>query len=202
MPRLSFWFEFASTYSYLSALRIEAMAAEKGVAIDWHPFLLGPIFHAQGWETSPFNIYPAKGRYMVRDIERIAAARGLTFRMPEPFPQNGLLAARLATLGARDGWVAPFTRAVYTAEFAEGRDISDETVLAALLAGIGVDPAAAFAAAGSAEIKERLRAETATAERLGIFGAPSFVTADGELYWGDDRLEAALAHTVTTPRPS
>jgi 2-hydroxychromene-2-carboxylate isomerase len=202
MPRLSFWFEFASTYSYLSALRIEAMAAEKGVAIDWHPFLLGPIFRAQGWETSPFVIYPAKGRYMVRDIERIAATRGLTFRMPEPFPQNGLAAARLATVGARDGWVAPFARAVYTAEFAERRDISDETVLAALLAGIGVDPAAAFAAAGSAEIKDRLRAETATAERLGIFGAPSFVCADGELYWGDDRLEPALTHSISAPSAS
>jgi 2-hydroxychromene-2-carboxylate isomerase len=202
MPRLSFWFEFASTYSYLSALRIEAMAAAMGVAIDWHPFLLGPIFRAQGWDTSPFNIYPAKGRYMVRDIERIAAARGLTFRMPEPFPQNGLLAARLATVGARDGWVASFARAVYVAEFAEGRDISDETVLAALLADIGVDPAAAFAAAASPEIKDRLRAETATAERLGIFGAPSFVTTDGELYWGDDRLEAALAHTAAVTPPT
>ncbi|WP_333825065.1 2-hydroxychromene-2-carboxylate isomerase [Pinisolibacter sp.] len=199
MPRLSFWFEFASTYSYLSALRIEAMAAEKGVAIDWHPFLLGPIFRAQGWETSPFNIYPAKGRYMVRDIGRIAAARGLSFRMPETFPQNGLAAARLATVGARDGWVAPFVRAVYTAEFADGRDISDEAVLADLLADIGIDPTAAFAAAGSPEIKNRLRTETATAERLGIFGAPSFVTADGELYWGDDRLEAALADTVSGP---
>ena len=202
MPRLSFWFEFASTYSYLSALRIDAMAAEKGVAIDWHPFLLGPIFRAQGWATSPFNIYPAKGRYMVRDIERIAAARGLTFRMPEPFPQNGLLAARLASLGARDGWVAPFARAVFCAEFAEGRDISDETVLADLLTDIGVDPDAAFATAGSPEIKDRLRGATTTAERLGIFGAPSFVTADGELYWGDDRLEAALAHTISTPPAS
>ena len=199
MPRLSFWFEFASTYSYLSAMRIEAMAAAADVGIDWRPFLLGPIFRAQGWETSPFNLYPAKGRYMVRDIERIATARGLVFRLPDPFPQNGLLAARLATVGAADGWIADFVRAVYRAEFAEGRDISDAAVLADLLAAVGVEAGPAFAAAASPAIKDRLRAATEEAMRLGLFGAPSFVAPDGELYWGDDRLEAAIAHTAAVP---
>jgi 2-hydroxychromene-2-carboxylate isomerase len=166
------------------------------VAIDWRPFLLGPIFKAQGWATSPFNLYPAKGRYMVRDIERIAAARGLAFRLPDPFPQNGLLAARLATLGAREGWVAPFTRAVFTAEFADGRDISDPFVLAELLAEIGIAAAPALAAAGEADVKAALREATGAAERAGIFGSPSFVCADGELYWGDDRLCEAIDHTM------
>ena len=202
MPKLTFWFEFASTYSYLSVLRIEAMAAEAGVAIDWRPFLLGPIFRAQGWETSPFNLYPAKGRYMVRDIERIAEARGLVFRMPDPFPQNGLSAARLATLGVGEGWVAPFTLAVYTAEFAEGRNISEPEVLAEILEKVGVAAGPAFEAAGRGEIKERLRAATEEAIGLGIFGAPSFVTDDGELFWGDDRLAAALAYTASVSRSS
>ena len=56
--------------------------------LTWRPFLLGPIFAAQGWRNSPFNIYPAKGRYMWRDLERICAAAGLPFRRPEPFPQT------------------------------------------------------------------------------------------------------------------
>ena len=89
-PTLVFWYEFASTYSYLTVIRIDADASRLGVAIEWRPFLLGPIFVSQGWTTSPFNIYPAKGRYMVRDIGRIAAARGLPFNMPETFPVNGL----------------------------------------------------------------------------------------------------------------
>jgi 2-hydroxychromene-2-carboxylate isomerase len=96
MGQLTFWFEFASTYSYLSAMRIEDLAAKAGVSIVWRPFLLGPIFKSQGWETSPFNLYPAKGRYAMRDIERIAKERGLPFRLPDHFPQNSLLAARLA----------------------------------------------------------------------------------------------------------
>ena len=194
MARLTFWYEFASTYSYLSVMRISDVAAAAGVEVRWQPFLLGPIFKAQGWDTSPFNIYPAKGRYMVRDIERIAAARGLMFRMPEPFPANGLKAARLASAGMDEGWVAPFSKAVFEAQFAHGKDIASEAVLVGLLETLGIDAEAALAQAGGAANKERLREATAEAQRLSIFGAPSFVTEDGELFWGDDRLDMALAH--------
>lgn len=197
MSRLDFWFEFASTYSYLSAMRIETLAAEAGVTVVWRPFLLGPIFKAQGWSTSPFNLYPAKGRYMVRDIERIAADRGLAFRMPPTFPVNGLLAARLATVGVAEGWVAHFTRAAYEAQFARGRDIADPAVLADLLADLGLDPQAVLATAASDPTKTALRAATEEAIRLGVFGAPSFVTEDGEIFWGDDRLRRALAWAQT-----
>ena len=69
-PVLDFWYEFASPYSCLSALRIEELADEAGVTLRWRPFLLGPIFAAQGWNTSPFALYPSKGRYMWRDTAR------------------------------------------------------------------------------------------------------------------------------------
>jgi 2-hydroxychromene-2-carboxylate isomerase len=195
-PKLEFWYDFASTYSYLSAVRIEALAAGKGVEVAWRPFLLGPIFKAQGWATSPFNLYPAKGRYMIRDMERISSARGLVFHMPNSFPQNGLNAARLALVGAEEGWIGAFTRAVFAAEFAEQRTISDASVLETIVEALGLDFARVFARSGSPEIKQRLRAETERAEALGLFGAPSFVTVDGELFWGDDRLEQAVAHAA------
>ena len=191
-PRLEFWYEFASTYSYLSVMRIEALAEAAGVAVVWKPFVLGPIFYAQGWNTSPFNIYPAKGRYMVREMERLTAQRGLPFKMPSPFPQNSLYAARLALMGHDQGWGPSFARAVYTAEFAEGADISDRRVLAAILNGLGVDPVVHLSRIDQPEIKQRLRQQTEEAEELGIFGAPSFLAQD-ELYWGDDRLEHAIA---------
>ena len=69
---VEFWFEFASTYSYPAALRIESLAQSQGVPV-WKPFLLGPVFRSQGWSDSPFNLFPAKGRYMCRDLERICA---------------------------------------------------------------------------------------------------------------------------------
>jgi 2-hydroxychromene-2-carboxylate isomerase len=192
MKKLTFWFEFASTYSYLSAMRIEELAAEAGVEIVWKPFLLGPIFQGQGWDTSPFNLYPAKGRYMARDIERIAAERGLGFRFPDPFPQNGLLAARLTLVGLEEGWGPAFVKGVYRAEFADGRDISSAETLAAELQAAGASVEAAMARAQAPEIKARLRTNTEEAQAAGIFGAPSFTTDSGELFWGDDRLQQAL----------
>ena len=191
MAKIEFWYEFASTYSYLSAMRIEEMAREAGVEVEWRPFLLGPIFVAQGWNTSPFNIYEAKGRNMWRDMERLTAARGLALQKPDPFPQNGLNAARLALIGADEGWGPAFTRAVYRAEFAEGADISDKAVLAEALTSVGLDAEEQLARIADASVKDRLKAQTAEAEARGIYGAPSFFVAD-ELYWGDDRLEQAL----------
>jgi 2-hydroxychromene-2-carboxylate isomerase len=193
MGQLKFFFEFASPYSYLSAMRIEALAAKAGASIAWRPFLLGPIFKSRGWETSPFNLYPAKGSYMVRDIERIAKERGFPFRLPDPFPQNGLLAARLALVGLEEGWGPSFIKRVYKAEFADGRDISSEPALAAELDALGISPERAVGRAQSVEIKAKLKANTEEARAGGIFGAPSFVTESGELFWGDDRLEQALA---------
>jgi 2-hydroxychromene-2-carboxylate isomerase len=189
--RLEFWYEFASTYSYLSAMRIEALAAAAGVSIIWKPLLLGPIFRAQGWATSPFNISPTKGKYMMRDVGRLATARGLPFKLPSPFPQNSLHAARLALIGHAEDWGVRFTRAVYAAQFATGVNIGDRRVLADILNGLGLEPEALIARSETPENKARLRQQTEEAQELGIFGAPSFL-ARGELFWGDDRLELAL----------
>jgi 2-hydroxychromene-2-carboxylate isomerase len=129
---------------------------------------------------------------MWRDLERVCADLGVPFRRPEPFPQNGLLAARVALVGFEQGWGDDFCRAVFRAKFAAGRRIDDPAVIGELLEGLKVDPQPALTAAQSDAIKARLRAQTEEAERLGIFGAPSFTCADGELFWGNDRLEQAL----------
>ena len=188
---MDFFYEFASTYSYIAAMRIAPLAQAAGVAVRWRPFLLGPIFKAQGWDTSPFNLYPAKGRYMVRDCEREAAANGLTFRLPEPFPQNTLLAARVAIAGLEEGWGEEFSRKVYRAQFAERRQVGDRNVIGEIVDALGQNVAAALVRAGSDDIKQKLRRNTAEAQQHGIFGAPSFI-ARGELFWGNDRLEQAL----------
>ena len=103
---LDFWFEFGSTYSYLCASRIEDVAAASGVSISWEPFLLGPIFKEQGWDDSTFNIYPAKGRYMWRDVERLCERYEIPFVQPSRFPRSGVLASRVACLAASEPWGA------------------------------------------------------------------------------------------------
>lgn len=191
-PKIEFWYEFASSYSYLSVMRIEALARDAGVAVEWRPFLLGPVFLAMGWNDSPFNIYPPKGRYMWRDLARLADKYGLPFHVPSRFPRNGLLAARLALLGGEQGWVADFSRKVMLANFAEDREIGEPEVIGAILAELGLPVDELLAAAVTEDNKRALRRQTERAAELGMFGAPSFRVGE-ELFWGNDRLEDALA---------
>jgi 2-hydroxychromene-2-carboxylate isomerase len=192
-PAIDFWFEFASTYSYPAAMRIGTLAGKAGVEVRFRPFLLGPIFKAQGWDTSPFNLFPAKGRHMWRDLERICAELALPFRRPEPFPQASLLAARVALVGLGDVWGKDFCLAVYRAQFVDGSRIDEAETIRAILSDLQVDPEETIATAQSDVIKHKLRSQTAEAQRLEIFGAPTFTTPDGELFWGNDRLDNAIA---------
>lgn len=191
-PQLEFWFDYASTYAYLSAMRIDALGRAAGVAVVWRPFLLGPIFKDQGLSTSPFVAVPIKGQYMVRDIERIATARGLPFRMPASFPAHSVLAARVGLVAVEGGWIADYSRALFTAEFGPShQDISDRHVIAGIVNGLG-QPAGTLDQAETPTTKQALRDQTERARALGIFGSPTFLTPGGELFWGDDRLESAL----------
>lgn len=191
MPGVQFWFEFASTYSYIAAQRVERVAGEAGVPVEWKPFLLGPLFKRQGWDDSPFNLFETRGRYMWRDIERLCAKYDAPFRHPTVFPRNSLLAARVALVGAGQDWLPGFARDVYRANFAEDRDISDPVVIEEILRSLKLDAPSLLARAVDPENKERLRVQTERAWEVGIFGAPTFVVG-GEVFWGNDRLEDAL----------
>jgi 2-hydroxychromene-2-carboxylate isomerase len=191
---MEFWFEFGSTYSYVAASRVDDVAGEAGSVVRWKPFLLGPIFRRQGWQDSPFNLFEARGRYMWRDIQRLCAKYGMPFRRPSRFPRNGLLAARVACLHEEAAWMPEFARAVYRANFAEDREISDPDLIRGLLEGMNLDGEGILLEAVKAENKDRLRRQTEKAWSLGIFGAPTFV-AGGEIFWGNDRLEDALEWT-------
>jgi 2-hydroxychromene-2-carboxylate isomerase len=190
------WFEFASTYSYLSVARIEAVAEAAGIELRWRPFLLGPIFRDLGWSDSPFNLQPAKGRYMWRDLERLCEGYGLPFRRPSVFPRNGLLAARVACAVAEgEPWLPGFVRSVFRANFAEDRDIGDVAVVRRCLEAAGAGADAVLARAESEDVRRRLRERTERARDIGIFGAPSFVVGD-ELFWGNDRMGDAVAYAL------
>src|ERR1700690_1053933 len=144
---VEFWFEFASTYSYPAAFAVEERARTRGVRLAWRSFLLGPIFAAQGWNDSPFNIYPAKGRYMWRDLERICAKADIPLRHPSRFPRNGLLAARVANRFVTAPWSPAFCRSVFQANFAEDREIADPEVVRDCLDRLGLSGAALIAEA-------------------------------------------------------
>src|SRR3954468_6124293 len=188
---LQFWFEFASTYSYVAAMRIESECRRAGVEVEYRPFLLGPIFSdLLGIKDSPFNVQPVRGHYMWRDLERLCEKHALDWRKPSVFPRQSVLAARVAC--AADDAIAAVARAIFHANFARDLDIGDPAVLRTVLDCAGADGARLLERAQTPELKAQLRANTAEAQRLGIFGAPDFVVR-GELFFGQDRLEDAIA---------
>jgi 2-hydroxychromene-2-carboxylate isomerase len=195
---IELWFDFASPYSYLSVMRIEAAAARCAVPVVWQPFLLGPIFQAAGWSDSPFVLLPAKGRHMWIDLARQCRKRGLPWQQPQQFPKRCVLATRVALLGRAAPWMGEFCRAAMQANFVHDLDLDAPEVIAALLAQLGLPGGVLITAACSEEQRLHLRAQNAQAVAKGIFGAPSlFVGA--EMYWGDDRLDDALRAAAGLP---
>jgi len=199
-PALEFWFEFASTYSYVAAMRIERECARAGVALRWKPFLLGPIFAEQlGIKDSPFNAFPARGRYMWRDLERLCRKHGLEWRKPSDFPRRSVLAGRVACALEGDPRQGDCIRNLFLANFARDEDIGDPGVVGAAVRAGGAEPDAALARAASPEIKAALRANTEQARASGIFGAPDCLVG-GELFFGQDRIEDAIAWATSSRR--
>lgn len=195
--RLEFWFEYASSYSYPAAYAVGDACRAAGVDLVWKPFILGPIFVRQGWNTSPFNLYPVKGRYMVRDLERICEKAGLPFKLGEnhDWPQFSVAAARVGLIGVREGWIEAFTKNLYRLEFGENLDISREETLRQALDGVA-DADRVIAESRHRETKDALRAQADEAMSAGIFGAPTF-RIGSEIFWGGDRLDDALAWVQT-----
>jgi 2-hydroxychromene-2-carboxylate isomerase len=199
-PRLEFWFEFASTYSYVGAMRIEEECARAGVALRWVPFLLGPLFTEQlGIRDSPFNVNAVRGKYMWRDLERLCSKHQLPWRKPSSFPRNGLLAARVACALDGDPRQGGCIQALFRANFALDRDISDPAVVAEAVRACGADADALVARAAASEVKAVLRANTDRARAIGIFGAPNCLVG-GELFFGQDRIADAIAWATSSRR--
>lgn len=191
MPSMEVWIEYSSTYSYLTVARIGRLAAQHRVTLDWQPFFLPPVreHHGLGF---PFPEASAKTAYMWRDLERRADQLGIAYQRPSAYPVNSLPTARVAMVGKPHGWCQRFTEAVFRLHWTEGCLIGTGDNLHRALTHLGLDVAEVLQMANSPANKEALKAQTPLAIERGIFGAPSFVVGE-ELFWGDDRLEEAMA---------
>ena len=188
------WVSIGSTYCYLTVNRVEAAARAAGVPLRWRVLDVRTLTIRQ--DNIPFATKPAKLAYMWRDLGRRAAARGLSPRLPAPYPLADLARAnRVALVGLEEGWGPAYIRETYRRWFEEGAPAGEEPNLSASLAELGLDPGAVIARADAEATVAALARATDAAEAAGLFGVPSFVVA-GELFWGDDRLEDALAHAA------
>lgn len=189
---LEFWFDFASPYSYVAALRVEGLAAAAQLPLVWRPFLLGAVFQSQGLTTTPFNTQPARRSYMWRDLERVCEKYQLPWRTPSQFPQRSILACRLGCALAGEAACGEFVRATFRAEFAQGRDIAERSTMSDVLTEVGLAPEPWLTRAESPDIKALLRSFSDDAIRRGLFGAPNLLV-DDELFFGQDRLDDGIA---------
>jgi 2-hydroxychromene-2-carboxylate isomerase len=190
MGRLDFFYFFGSVYAYPAVLRIASVAEQAGVTVRWRPLNVRPLMREN---NVMLRDEVQKIRYMWRDIERRAAWHGLPYVKPPIWPtEPDLLASRVAMVAASEGWVEAYSVESFRAWFLEGLPLGSVDSLALILPRVGQDPVRVLALADRADALARLEAETEAARKLGAFGSPTFV-ADGELFWGDDRLEEAIA---------
>ena len=184
---IEFYFEFSSPYGYIASRLIDGVAQRTGREVAWKPFLLGPVFKATG--QAPLVEVPMKGEYSRHDFDRSARYHGVPFRMPSTFP-IGTVAALRTFYWLHDSdpsTAASVAKSLYTAFFAEGRDISDANTVVAIAHSHGVDADALRAALADPAVKERAKREVDSALARNVFGSPYFIV-DGEPFWGADRL--------------
>lgn len=191
MQPVDFWFSIGSTYTYITVMRIGKVERDEGVTFNWRPFDVRTIMIAQ--KNIPFANKPVKAAYMWRDIERRAAKYGLPISVPAPYPLEHLaFANHVALVGVQEGWCPAYVGETYRLWFQKGFPAGSEPNVSNSLAAIGQDARRVIELAAAPEAAAALIEQTEVAEKAGIFGSPSFVV-DGEVFWGDDRLEDAIS---------
>jgi 2-hydroxychromene-2-carboxylate isomerase len=190
MKHLDFFYFFGSVYAYPSVARISDAARQAGVSVRWRPFNVRTVMKEN---NVMLRNEVLKVKYMWRDIERRTATHGVSYVKPPIWPTDpDLLHNLVAMVAARDGWVEPFTRASFKAWFLDGMALGDRACLEHVLRPLNRNVDEVIAEARTPAIAEVYAKETELALSLGIFGSPTFVAGD-EIFWGDDRLEEALA---------
>lgn len=182
---VEFFWDAASSYSYLASTQIEAVVQRAGASLVWRPFLLGKVFEASG-NKMPAAV-PAKGRFLFKDCAMWARLYGVPFTTPAVFPLHSVLALRLALAAEASGQQALISKALMRAYWGEGQDLSKPEVALAVVSAAGADANALLAATQQAEVKDRLRVNTDEAIARGAFGAPCFFVGE-QMFWGNDRL--------------
>jgi 2-hydroxychromene-2-carboxylate isomerase len=196
MPEPTFYFDLGSPYAYLAAQRLDGvLGAQLSATVTWQPVLLGGLFKLTGRSSWALGDYERRQRGMA-EIERRARGYGLPpLRWPDPWPSDYLMAMRVAIWAFEDGHGRAYVAEAYRSAFQRGVDISTPAHVLGAARAAGLDPDRAAAAARDPRVKTALRSVTEAAHARGVFGVPTLALGD-ELYWGDDRLDAATAGLV------
>jgi len=185
---LEFYFDVGSPAAYLAWTQVPAIAQAAGAPLVLRPFLLGGVFQATG-NKSPMEV-PAKGAYMLDDLQRFARRYGVAFQHNPHFPINTLTLMRgAAGLQLREPErLVPYVDAVFRAIWVDARNMNDPATVGAVLQAAGFDAQQLLALTADPAVKEQLKTQTQQAVARGVFGAPTFFVGS-QMFWGQDRLD-------------
>ncbi|WP_322844262.1 2-hydroxychromene-2-carboxylate isomerase [Pseudomonas sp. B33.4] len=185
---VEFYFDLGSPATYLAYTQLPKICAATNSELIYVPMLLGGVFKATG-NASPAMI-PAKGRYMFEDLDRYAKRYGVPLKFNPHFPINTLMLMRAVTgiqLRQPERFQA-FIDCLFTALWVEGCSLDEPATVAAVLSEHGFDPQEVLALSNDESIKAKLKDNTETAVKRGVFGAPSMFIGN-QLFFGQDRLD-------------
>ncbi len=183
---IDFYYDYGSPAAYLAWSQIYDIAEKHSATVVRKPALLGGIFKETG-NRPPVSV-PAKGKYMFHDLVRYSKKYGVDWQMNSAFPINTIYLMRGALYAQKEGFIEAYDEACFNAVWRDNKNMGDPEVVAQVFAEAGFDTEAIGASMQDPEIKKQLFAVTAEAVENGLFGMPSFIV-DGELYWGQDRLD-------------
>jgi 2-hydroxychromene-2-carboxylate isomerase len=186
-PPITFYFDLGSPYAYLAAERLHTVIPEP---IEWQPVLLGGLFKLTGRSSWALGDYERRQRGMA-EIERRAHSYDMpSLRWPDPWPSAYLPAMRATTYAFTVGRGREFALRAFRDAFQQGHDLGVTAHVLDAGEAAGLPRPELEEAIGRPEIKQALRDATDAAHARGVFGVPTIAIGD-ELFWGDDRLEAA-----------
>jgi 2-hydroxychromene-2-carboxylate isomerase len=195
VPRVEFFFDCSSPWTYLAFHKIEDLCRETKAELEWRPILVGGVFNAVNPSVyeSRAKPVPAKARYYAKDLRDWTRHYGLKIGQPPVFPVNSVKAMRGAFFALERGVLPAYARAVFESYWGDLKDISQDAVLDEIVARVGLPRAEYFAAIAAPAYKEKLRANTDELIARGGFGSPTMFVDGADMYFGNDRLELVRA---------
>jgi 2-hydroxychromene-2-carboxylate isomerase len=195
VPRVEFFFDCSSPWTYLAFHKIEDLCRETKAELEWRPILVGGVFNAVNPSVyeSRAKPVPAKARYYAKDLRDWTRHYGLKIGQPPVFPVNSVKAMRGAFFALERGALPAYARAVFESYWGDLKDISQDAVLEEIVARVGLPRAEYFAAIAAPAYKEKLRANTDELIARGGFGSPTMFVDGADMYFGNDRLELVRA---------
>ena len=202
MAHIDYYLSLVSPFVYLAGRRPWEIAACHGATLAVRPVDTGALLPRTGG-VALADRHESRKAYRLQEMRRQAARAGVPLRLqPAFFPVNGAPAAYalIAADRAGGGDLAGLVERIGRALWAEDRDIADDEVIRACLAGAGFDPA--LADRGMLAGAETYMANLEDAVAHGVFGVPFFIADGDERFWGQDRLDDLDAYLASrAPAP-